>query len=234
MLVSDEYGPHLVIMETSGVVASEWLIPESFVLQKPINGIAKQGVFPNRGLEGVAISPSGERVVAALQSPLIQDGEIIENQCRGLNCRWLVYDNAKLAKQVVYSLDNVSTGVSEVLAIDEDRYLVLERDSNSGLAAAFKRIYVAEIADATDVTAYESLPPAEVPSDVAVAKKHLLLDLLDPAYGLAGEQVAEKPEGLTWGPKLADGRRTLWVCCDNDCDPAIDSQIYCFAISGLD
>ncbi len=190
--------------------------------------------FPNRGLEGVAITPSGERMVAVLQSPLIQDGEIIENQCRGLNCRWLVYNQGQLSKQVVYPLDNVSTGVSEVLAIDEDRYLVLERDSNSGLAAAFKKIFVADIASATDVTACELLPAAAVPSHVTIAKKRLLLDLLDPNFGLAGEQVAEKPEGLSWGPTLSDGRRTLWVCCDNDCDPAIDSQIYCFAISGLD
>jgi hypothetical protein len=62
----------------------------------------------------------------------------------------------------------------------------------------------------------------------------LLIDLLDPAFGMSGEKAPEKPEGLAWGPRLADGRRLLMVCFDNDFDPARESIFVAFAIDGLD
>ncbi len=42
--------------------------------------------------------------------------------------------------------------------------------------------------------------------------------------------IAEKIEGLTWGPDLPDGRRLLYVVSDNDLVPKNPTQIYAFAI----
>jgi hypothetical protein len=42
------------------------------------------------------------------------------------------------------------------------------------------------------------------------------LDFLDPRLGLAGESFPEKLEGLTFGPRLLDGRDRLIVTSDND------------------
>jgi hypothetical protein len=61
------------------------------------------------------------------------------------------------------------------------------------------------------------------------ANKSLFIDLLDPQYGLAST-IAEKIEGLAWGPNLADGRHLLYVVSDNDLNPALDTQIFAFAI----
>jgi hypothetical protein len=60
-------------------------------------------------------------------------------------------------------------------------------------------------------------------------QKTLFIDLLDPAFNLA-PTIAEKIEGLTWGPDLSDGRHVLYVASDNDLTPNLATQIYAFAI----
>lgn len=233
-IITDEYGPRVVLVDESGKVARELKVPEAFRLREPIDGKYTRGAFPNRGLEGVAVTPSGNTYVAAIQGPLVQDGEVDDDKCLGINCRWLVYDRTgEVARQVVYQLDNLKAGVSEVLAVDEHRFLVLERDSKGGVEAKHKRVYLADIRDCTDVSGIDALPADKDPADVVVASKKLVLDLLNERFGLAGELAAEKPEGLAWGKTLADGRRTLWVCCDNDFDPTRKSEFYCFAVKGL-
>jgi hypothetical protein len=233
-IISDEYGPRVVLVDQSGKVTRELNVPESFRLREPINGKYTRGAFPNRGLEGVAVTPSGNTYVAVIQSPLVQDGKIDDDKCLGINCRWLVYNRSgEATRQVVYQLDNVKAGVSEVLAVDEHRFLVLERDSKGGVEAKHKRVYLADIRDCTDVSGIDALPADKDPTNVVVASKKLVLDLLDERFGLGGELAPEKPEGLAWGKPLADGRRTLWICCDNDFDSARKSEFYCFAVEGL-
>ena len=61
-------------------------------------------------------------------------------------------------------------------------------------------------------------------------RKSVFLDLLDPAWALAGESMPEKIEGLTFGPVLADGRQTLLVSTDNDFESAAASEIWVFAV----
>ena len=234
LLVSDEYGPRVVVANEDGKVISEVEIPEEYRLRAPRDGRYTQGIYPNRGLEGIAVTPSGKTTLIAIQSPLVQDAVIRDDKCLGINCRWLVLDRTGApAQQLVYQLESVKTGVSEVLAVDENRFLVLERDSEVGSEAKVKRIFLVDISHATDVTSIPALPPQESPAGVVVIKKSLFLDLLDDRFGLGGENAAEKPEGLSWGAPLADGRRTLWVCCDNDFDADVASEIYCFAVSGL-
>ncbi len=235
LLLSDEYGPHIVVVDPSGRISYEFTVPDKFRLREPENGVVQQGIYSNRGLEGIAVTPSGNRMIALPQSPLIQDAVIEDGKCLGLNCRSLVFDgNHNCIREIVYPLDNLASGTSEILAIDEERLLVLERDSKAGLEAKTKKIFLIDIAGASDVSGIESLPKTDLPENIIPAKKSLLIDLLEPRFGLGGENAHEKPEGLCWGPRLADGRRTLWVCCDNDFDASISSEIYCFAVDGLD
>ena len=166
-----------------------------------------------------------------IQSPLIQDGEMNEDKCLGLNCRWIIFDaDRQLEKEVVYQLDDLKAGVSEVLVVSESKFLVLERDSNVGEEAKLKRIFLVDISGASDVSTVDALPPLALPEEIVPVSKRLLIDLLDDRFGIGGKHAAEKPEGLSWGATLADGRRTLWVCCDNDFDTHINSEIYCFAV----
>jgi hypothetical protein len=119
--------------------------------------------------------------------------------------------------------------VSEVLAVDSDRYLVIERDSAVGSAAKIKHIYLADLRGVTNVSDVDSLL-SESASEVRSVRKSLFIDLLDPSYGLSGEQSPGKPEGLAWGPDLEDGRKLLIVAYDNDFREDADTIFVAFAV----
>ncbi len=232
LIVCDEYGPHIATVDTLGHIIGEMNVPEPLRLHEPKGGVYEEGIYPNRGLEGIAVTPSGKRIVAALQSPLVQDARMNGYKCQGLNVRFLVLSgDGEFDREVVYRLENLSTCISEVLAIDEERFLVLERDSDFGPDAKIKQVFLIDIRQADDVTSFGSLPYTDAPSGARPLQKVLWLDLLDPRFGLGGDLAAEKPEGLCWGKSLPDGRRTLWVCCDNDFEPARKTEVYCFAVS---
>ena len=112
---------------------------------------------------------------------------------------------------------------------------MIERDNRSNLqtppqAPMRKHIYRIDLDGATDVSGITTLPAGALPTGTVAAGKTLFIDLLDPAFNLAVD-IAEKIEGLAWGPDLPDGRHLLYVVSDNDLNPNLASQLYAFAIS---
>ena len=136
-------------------------------------------------------------------------------------------------REFVYQLDDDSFGISEILAIDGNSFLVLERDGKAGNEARCKKIMRAGWNEGTtDVRNIGQLPPGpDLPAGVRPLTKSLLIDLLDPAYGISGALAPEKFEGLAFGPTLPDGRRLLLVCVDNDFLTEQPSWFYAFAIA---
>ena len=65
-------------------------------------------------------------------------------------------------------------------------------------------------------------------------RKTLLLDLLDPRWGLAGSDMPEKVEGLALGPALPDGRVPLLVTSDNDFRDGQPTRIWVFLLDAKD
>jgi hypothetical protein len=230
-LVSDEYGPRVVVFNRDGMLTKTFSMPDHFRLRYSEDSRSNIGTFPNRGLEGVAVTPSDETMIAVLQSPLIQDGTIKKDKCLGLNTRWIVFNkNHTAIREIVYPMLDTATGVSEILAVDETKFLVLERDSKAGDEAKTKHIYLCDISGASNVSEQSQLPPDHLPKNISPVTKRLLIDLLDKPFGIVGDSAPEKPEGLSWGKRLPDGRRTLWVCCDNDFESSRASDIFCFAV----
>lgn len=232
LVISDEYGPHVVIATPEGEIIEELALPSSFHVGASGNDHGPAGVSPNRGLESLALTSDGSTMMAVAQSPLIQDCVFNGRWYEGSHCRCLIMDDhGKVSRQVDYLLHKRSNGISEALAIDANRFLLLERDGEKGSQAKQKRIFLADFSNATDLNGREHLPSDDGPTDFVSAVETLVIDMVDPQFGLAGDTMPEKPEGMCWGVPLPDGRRTLWVCCDNDFDPAVDSEIFCFAIS---
>ena len=93
-------------------------------------------------------------------------------RCKGhwykTRCLFIDSQNKRTSqtKQLVYALTDESTGVSEVLAVDAHRYLVIEHDSNAGNEAKFKHIYLADTQGATDVSSIASLARTQLPESV--------------------------------------------------------------------
>jgi len=229
--ISEEYGPSVDIFDRSGRMLQSVTLPARYALSERRIPPMTIGTFSNRGLEGIAITPDQSRLVAAMQGPLVQDGRIENKKCLGLNTRWFSYNlETGESAEWVYPLDDESTGVSEVLAIDNQHFLVIERDSKVGLDAKIKKIFLADSTNASDVSQVDSLKSG-LSDSIRPIKKQILIDLLNPEFGMSGERAPEKPEGLAWGPTLPSGQRVLIVCFDNDFDPSRHSIFAAFAVS---
>lgn len=244
LFISDEYGPFVYEFDPFGNRLRSLPVPEKFLITPPgapsadpaVELLNPSGRQPNRGMEGLAINPEGTKIYGLMQNALLQDNALNSSLKRvGLNNRLLEIDlHSGATREFVYQLEDKGNGVNEILAINDHEFLVLERDGKAGTAAGFKKIFKIDVAGATDVSGIASLPKSTLPSGVTPVTKSLFLDLLDPAYGLAGPDFPEKVEGLAFGPYLPDGRLSLLVSCDNDFLPDNPSVIFAFAIDAAD
>ncbi len=239
VFISDEYGPVVYQFDTKGQRVRSLAVPARFLIAAPGKTPAdelppkcKSGRQPNRGMEGLAISPDGTKLYGIMQSPLIQDGALNEkNERVGRNCRVLEIDLATgQTREFVYQLADPVNGVSEILAVSDHEFLVLERDGLGGPDAKCKKLFRADLTGATDVSAVAALPGGMLPPAVTPMKKEPFLDLLAPKFGIAGAECPEKFEGLAFGPDLPDGRRLLLVTADNDFVAEKPFRVYAFAL----
>lgn len=198
------------------------------------NSTNKTGRQANGGFEGLALTPDGKRLFAFTQRPLLQDSQPNAEDPKkqlGIYNRILEIDaQSGATREFVYPLENPTHCVSEVLAINDHEFFVLERDGKAGLDAAFKKVFHIDLTDATDASPIDSLPLMQLPTEIKPVKKILLLDFLDPLFGLAGEKCPEKFEGITFGPPLPDGRKTLVVSVDNDFNSSNSTWRHVFAV----
>lgn len=235
VLISEEYMPGVIEFDPHGAFVRAWPVPQAFRCQHPGPDEAAElppantsGRQPNKGFEGMAITPAGT-VWTLLQSPLLQDGALnAKNKRVGRNIRMLCLGTkagASTMRQVVYPLETPANGTCELLALDENRFLTIERD---GPAAKFRRIYLIDASQATDVSGVAALPSDALPEGTKPVSKRLLIDLADPSTGIT--RMPEKIEGLCFGPTLPDGRHTLVVASDNDMKADEPTQFWVFAL----
>jgi hypothetical protein len=239
VFIADEYGPFIYEFSLAGKRLRSIKLPSKFlpecIAAKPEDELPphnKAGRQPNRGMEGLAISPDGSTLIGIMQSPLIQDGGLdAMNKRVGINSRIVTIQlSTGKAKEYVYPLESGSNGISEIIAVDDQRLLVLERDSLGGLETKCKKVFLINMEGASDVSEVASLPSKQLPDDVKAVQKKLLIDLLQPTYGLAGANFPEKVEGLAFGPDLADGRKLLIITADNDFVATAPFRVFGFAI----
>jgi hypothetical protein len=153
--ISDEYGPHIVHVDATGKTL-ERINP----FGTGTGGRTLPKVLarrrPNRGMEGLTITPDGKTLVGLMQSPMYNPSSAAVSGSTVL--RVVTFDIATGAsRQYVYLMENASlTGCSEIAAITETSFLALERDGDYGgnpaKPAQFKRVYKFDLAGATDIS----------------------------------------------------------------------------------
>ena len=109
-------------------------------VKKPEPANPETGRQNNQGFEGLALTPDGKQLVAILQSATRQDGgdkPETRNYTRVLYYDISNPDQAKLVRHYVVSLPVFDAdgkkriaAQSELLALDESRFLLLLRDGN--------------------------------------------------------------------------------------------------------
>jgi hypothetical protein len=160
--VSGEYGPFIVHFDANGKEL-ERLSPFDGTLPKELSLRS-----PNQGMEGLTITPDGTTLVGIMQSALQTPGLV--GSAKSVPITRIVTINLANRGDVheyLYPLANpqqTKVAVSEITALGATTFLVDERD-NEPAPNGNKKIYVADIAGATDVGPHSTVPGASYQAD---------------------------------------------------------------------
>jgi 3-phytase len=190
----------------------------------------------NQTLEGVTFTPDGRQLVTAMEDPLYQDGDD-PTPAHGALTRLTVHDarTGLPTAQYAYPLESLfatppdgstdTNGVSDLVALGNDRFLVLERASVFSANDWKARIFLVDLHGATDVLGRDSLGDGPV----RPVRKTLVTDLSD----IAGLPRVDNVEGITLGPRLPDGRRTVVLVSDDNFASREVTQFIALAARGI-
>lgn len=212
--------PAIYESDAHGRTLREFALPPAYLyVDNRTKGAVSNGV-----LEGLAVGPRGG-VYAVNEAPAYEDGAAEEKPGAPTLHRLTRFDpkSGTPLRQYVYAIPDGQYSVSELLAIDDRHFLSIERvlpfDPKKGVWA---RIVLSTItARTTDVLSCPALTscPAQ-----PMARK-VLLDLPGVYRGVRIDNL----EGMAWGPRLPDGRRTLIVESDDNFSKDEVSQFLAFA-----
>jgi 3-phytase/alkaline phosphatase D len=177
------------------------------------------GVRPNLGFESAGITPNGRYLFTAGENALYQDGPAA-TVANGSPSRIVRYDlrTNRLDRQWFYETDPVAeppvpatqfsvNGIVELLPLDDDHLIAMERSFSVGAPDTGNTIKLYDVSLKRHV-----------------AHKKLLLDLDDLRIPL------DNVEGLTFGPRLRDGRRSVVLVSDNNFAATQFTQFLLFAM----
>lgn len=124
--ISDGYGPHLVHFDATGKTI-ERINPFGTGTGGRTLPLVLARRRPNRGMEGLTLTPDGKTLVGRVQSPLYNPSAAAVAGSTVL--RIVTFDLASGAtKQLVYLMENAAlTGCSEIAALTSTTFLALER-----------------------------------------------------------------------------------------------------------
>ena len=228
--------PALRESRADGSLVREFPLPPLFDFQ------LTQGPRINLTLEGLALSPDGSRAWLAMEGALRQDGPLPSVQATGGPCRFTEVDlvSGKVLRQIAYVPDAIpraphppathaDNGVTEILMLDADRLLVLERAYMAGHGpdtANSLRLYLIDTRGGSDTLGLAALQPG---NHQPVAKT-LLADFSAFTGAGVGPRLdrLDNSEGMCWGPKLANGKRSLHVISDDNFGPRQITQWLAF------
>lgn len=193
------------------------------------------GVRPNLAFESAGISPNCRHLFTATENALYQDGPAATT-ANGSPSRILRYDlrTDRLDRQWMYETDPVFqppvpptqfsvNGIDDILPLDDHHLIVMERSFSVGAPGTGNtiKLYEASVAGATNVNGAFSV--ADRLDHIRFVRKHLILNL--DALGIPLDNV----EGITFGPRLPDGRRALVLVSDNNFAASQFTQFLLFA-----
>ena len=193
-----------------------------------------QGIRENQAFESLTINRTGLpedpfRVFTATESALIQDeSPAAEEQAK---IRFLHYvinpvGDPILVAEHLYLLESapveiISNGLTELLALPTEGYfLSLER--TFGFVGAGAKLFQVVVGNATDTTNIASLR-GNIPQ-VQPLRKKLLFNLEDLGIYL------DNLEGMTTGPRLPDGSKSLLLISDDNFNDEQISQLLLFRL----
>jgi hypothetical protein len=219
--------PSVNIISTKGAYIDSFVLPSNMRMQLTQNGPRQNGAF-----EGLSFSNNYKKLLVNVEEPLFEDGPRAGLKDSSAWIRIIRFDvkKKKPEAQFAYEIDPVAyppnppgafkiNGVPDILALNKNQILIIERSFSSGRKPSTIKVYLAEAA-AQDISRYSSLKNISFHP----IQKRLLLNMDD--LGVYIDNV----EGLTLGPKLPNGNQTLIFVSDNNFSKEEITQFFLFEI----
>jgi hypothetical protein len=213
----------------SGKLLTTLPIPNKFLPDKN----RKQGIRNNLAFESLTITPNNQYLFTATENALIQDGPATRPNV-GTPCRILQYNlfTNLPEKEFLYQTEPVgemlnltgrfTSGLPDLLALDNrGHFLSIER-SFTGLLFAVS-LFEVSLKGADQIQNIHSLLAVDS-QKIKPAEKKLLLDLT------TLDVVLDNIEGLTFGPDLPDGYRSLILISDSNFNSFQRNQFLAFKV----
>ncbi|MYM72097.1 esterase-like activity of phytase family protein [Duganella sp. FT134W] len=213
-----------------GSFIAELPLPPLFTVSKE----RKYGPRDNQAFEGLSFAPDGRTLWVSLEGPMYQDGPAPDPTHGAVNRITHFTRDGKVLGQYAYPLDAIpatpgkgkeaDNGISEMLALSETRMLTLERsgvqaDDNS--YKTYVRVYEIDTTGATDIQHLPTLQGAVFTQ----VKKRLVLDLAS-----IGLPIVDNLEGISFGPRLANGHASLVLISDDNFSKTQVTQLLLFEV----
>ena len=221
--------PSLTFISATGKFLDTIPLPKGFHFTKTESGPRKNALF-----EGLTYADDYKTLYASLEEPLYQDGPQAAFEYEQALTRILKFDvpTKKNVAQYAYKLGalpvkptidndwNVN-GISEILAVNNHTLLVMERAWAKGHDDhTFLKLYLVDLNGAQneiDNASFAKNPPKPL-------SKKLLFD-----FDTLNRHI-DNFEGVTFGPKLANGHHSLIFCVDNNFGKSQVQQFFLFEI----
>jgi hypothetical protein len=201
-------------------------VPDQFLL-----GPGK-GVRQNLGFETAAFSK--KNLWTGSEGALTQDGpaaslterspaRLLRYDKKGRPDRQYLYFTETIAEPPVPATNFAVNGLVELMPLGKHSFLAMERSFSVGAPGTGNKIklFRVDLKGADDISRFSSL--AGLFGVIDPVQKTLLLNL-----DVLGRPL-DNVEGMTFGPRLRDGRRTLLLVSDNNFAPAQFTQFLLFA-----
>ena len=221
--------PAITIINKDGKYVDTFPLPEQTIISSEQKGPRQNGVF-----EGLAFADNFKTMFISIEEPLYQDGPRAGLQPSGAYTRIIKYNMAthKPVAQYAYLLEPVAhepkpatefmvNGIPDILSTGKNKLLVIERSFSTGTQACTIRVYITDLSMATNIADLKSLQEQYFKHPAA---KKLLLNMDD--LGIYIDNI----EGVTFGPDLPNGHKTLIFVSDNNFAKEQKTQFLLFEV----
>lgn len=221
--------PAITIINRDGKYIDTFPLAAQTIISAEQKGPRQNGVF-----EGLAFADNFETMYISIEEPLYQDGPRAGLQPSDAYTRIIKYNmaNHKPEKQFAYLLEPVAhpsipadsfmiNGIPDILSVGKNKLLVIERSFSTGRPACTIRVFITDLSEASDISQLQSLTEQYFKHPAA---KKLLLNMDD--LGIYIDNI----EGLTFGPDLPNGHKTLVFVSDNNFDKLQKTQFLLFEV----
>jgi hypothetical protein len=220
--------PSIVIMQRNGQYKDSFALPDNMRIRPVEKGPRHNSVF-----EGLSFDDDNSHVYVSVEEPIYEDGP---RAGAGDSTAWVrvLKFNRKIKQcvaQYAYQVDAVPypanppgafkvNGISDILYIGSEQFIFIERAWSTGRVPSDVRIYLADGRHAEDISS--------VTLDITPAKKPMTKKLLLDMSSLG--RFIDNIEGVTPGPLLANGHRSLIFVADDNFAATQRSQFLLFEV----